>query len=121
ASGDLRPVGEFPLGPDGAGEHAQPSAPVVSLDGRRLWAAVRGTDTVVVLAVDEDGERLEFLTSVPCGGSWPRDLVLHPSGDRLYAANERSGDVTWFDIDAEGVPRRAGALDVPAASSVLFV
>ncbi|WP_151774748.1 lactonase family protein [Streptomyces abyssomicinicus] len=121
AGGELRPVGEFPLGPDGAEDHAQPSAPVISLDGRRLWAAVRGTDTIVVLAVAEDGERLEVLTSVPCGGSWPRDLVLHPSGERLYAANERSGDVTWFDLDEEGVPRRAGALDVPAASSVLFV
>lgn len=121
ASGELRPVAEFPLFPDGSDVHVQPSAPVISLDGRRLWAAVRGTDTVVVLSVDEDGERLEVLTSVPCGGTWPRDLVLDPSGRRLYAANERSGDVTWFDLDEDGVPRRAGAVDVPAASSVLFV
>ncbi|WP_166026718.1 lactonase family protein [Streptomyces chilikensis] len=121
AAGELRPVGECPLFPDGADARAQPSAPVISLDGRRLWAAVRGTDTVVVLSVDGSGERLEVLTSVPCGGNWPRDLVLHPSGGRLYAANERSGDVTWFDLDEEGVPRRAGAVEVPAASSVLFV
>ncbi|MFE5212419.1 lactonase family protein [Streptomyces sp. NPDC056600] len=121
AAGELRAVGEHPLFPDGTDAHVQPSAPVISLDGRRLWAAVRGTDTVVVLAVSQDGERLEVLTSVPCGGSWPRDLVLHPSGGRLYAANERSGDVTWFDLDEDGVPRRAGSLDVPAASSVLFV
>ncbi|MEU3558138.1 lactonase family protein [Streptomyces fragilis] len=121
AGGELRAVGEYPLFPDGTDAHVQPSAPVVSLDGRRLWAAVRGTDTIVVLAVSEDGEGLEVLTSVPCGGSWPRDLVLHPSGGRLYAANERSGDVTWFDLDEDGVPRRAGSLDLPAPSSVLFV
>jgi 6-phosphogluconolactonase (cycloisomerase 2 family) len=121
AAGELRPVGEYPLFPDGTDAPVQPSAPVVSHDGRHLWAAVRGTDTIVVLAVDEAGERLEVVTSVPCGGNWPRDLVLDPSGERLYAANERSGDVTWFDLDDEGVPRRSGALDVPAASSVLFV
>ncbi len=39
----------------------------------------------------------------------------------LYAANERSGDVTWFALDpATGVPRRTGSLAVPAASCVIF-
>ncbi|MFE0273739.1 beta-propeller fold lactonase family protein, partial [Streptomyces sp. NPDC058992] len=61
------------------------------------------------------------VTTVPCGGHWPRDLVLGPTGTRLYAANERSGDVTWFDIDAgTGVPHRTGSLAVPAASCVVF-
>ncbi|ALC18521.1 lactonase family protein [Streptomyces pristinaespiralis] len=120
ASGVLLPVGEFPLFPDGAGVAVQPSAPVVSRDGRHLWAAVRGTDTIEVLSLDETGEVARVVTSVPCGGHWPRDLVLHPSGAHLYAANERSGDVTWFDVDATGVPRRAGSLAVPAASSVAF-
>ncbi|MEK8173621.1 beta-propeller fold lactonase family protein [Streptomyces sp. M19] len=66
------------------------------------------------------GERLELLGTVPCGGHWPRDLALGPSG-RLYAANERSGDVTWFDVDpATGIPSRAGAVEAPAASCVVF-
>ncbi|MEV4681964.1 lactonase family protein [Streptomyces kurssanovii] len=121
ATGVLRPIAECPLFPDGAGVPVQPSAPVVSRDGRHLWAAVRGTDTIVVLSLDEAGEVARVVTSVPCGGRWPRDLALHPSGAHLYAANERSGDVTWFDVDATGVPRRAGSLAVPAASSVVFV
>ncbi|MEU0368852.1 lactonase family protein [Streptomyces sp. NPDC006283] len=119
-TGELRSIGECPLFPDGAGVPVQPSAPVVSRDGRHLWAAVRGTDTIAVLSVDEPGEGVRVVTSVPCGGRWPRDLALHPSGAHLYAANERSGDVTWFDIDATGVPRRTGSLAVPAASSVTF-
>ncbi|MFH8369846.1 lactonase family protein [Streptomyces sp. NPDC018031] len=121
AGGTLRPIGECPLFPDGAGVPVQPSAPVVSRDGRHLWAAVRGTDTIAVLSLDESGDLAEVVTSVPCGGSRPRDLVLHPSGTRLYAANEVSGDVTWFDLDGTGLPRRGGALAVPAASSVVFV
>jgi 6-phosphogluconolactonase (cycloisomerase 2 family) len=120
AAGVLRPIEERPLFPDGVGVPVQPSAPVVSRDGRHLWVAVRGTDTIFVLSLDETGEVMRVVTSVSCGGRWPRDLVLHPSGTYLYAANERSGDVTWFDLDGTGVPRRAGSLAVPAASSIAF-
>ncbi|MFC7472108.1 beta-propeller fold lactonase family protein [Actinomadura keratinilytica] len=65
-----------------------------------------------------DAARL--LTTVPCGGHWPRDLALSPQG-LLYAANERSGDVTWFTVDPDsGTPALAGSVPAPAASSVLF-
>lgn len=121
AAGVLEPVGTTPLFPDGIDEAVSPSAPVVSPDGRHLWAAVRGTDTVVVLSLDAAGEHAEPVASVPCGGRWPRDLALNPPGTRLYAANERSGEVTWLDVDPEtGIPHRAGSLPVPAASSVVF-
>ncbi|MFF0049175.1 lactonase family protein [Streptomyces sp. NPDC005498] len=115
-------MGSTLLFPDGTAGGVSPSAPVVSHDGRHLWAAVRGTDTIAVLALDAIGEQADLVTSVPCGGRWPRDLVLHPSGKRLYAANEGSGDITWLDIDpATGIPHRAGSLPVPAATNVVFV
>lgn len=120
--GVLDPLGEFPVVPDGTQGPAHPSALALSPDGRRLWAAVRGPDTVAVLDLDESAGKAALTASVPSGGHWPRDLVLDPSARRLYAANERSGDVTWFDLDpGTGVPRRAGSLPVPAASCVVFV
>ncbi|MEU3570721.1 lactonase family protein [Kitasatospora sp. NPDC036755] len=121
-TGALEAVAEAPLFPDGVEEPASPSAPVVSPDGRFLWVAVRGTDSIVVLALDPTGDRGSAVASVPCGGHGPRDLVLGPTGTRLYVANKRSGDVTWFDVDAAtGTPRRAGSLAVPSASTVVFV
>ncbi len=120
-TGALEPVGEVPVLPDGTDGPVYPSEVVVSRDGRHLWAANRGHDSIAVLSLDETRERVELITTVPCGGHWPRDLALDPAGRRLYAANERSGDVTWFDIDPEtGVPRRAGSLTAPAASCVIF-
>ncbi|MFD7320432.1 lactonase family protein [Streptomyces sp. NPDC059875] len=120
-AGVLEPVGETSVLPEGATRPSYPSGVVVAPDGRFLWAAVRGDDSIAVLALDADGEKAALVATVPCGGHWPRDLALDPSGRRLYAANERSGDVTWFDIDAEsGIPHRAGALDAPAASCVVF-
>ncbi|MFE1289425.1 lactonase family protein [Streptomyces sp. NPDC058751] len=121
AEGSLRPVGETPVlsaAPDG---DAYPSGIVVSPDGRFVWSAVRGRDTVSVFAVGEAGERLTLVTEVPCGGVWPRALALDPSGRFLYAANERSGDVTWFTVDPDtGVPLRGGSVEAPAASCVVL-
>lgn len=118
AEGTLRPVGETPVLPRSPQGDAYPSAVVVSPDGRFVWTAIRGEDVISVLSVD-DG--LTPVATVPCGGTWPRDLALHPAGRFLYAANERSGDVTWFAVDPEtGVPRRSGSVPAPAASCVVF-
>lgn len=120
-TGDLEPVAAVPVVPDGAAGPAYPSELAVSHDGRRLWAAVRGPDVIAVVELDEGFEKGELVATVPCGGRWPRDLVLDPQGSRLYVANERSGDVSWFDLDpATGLPQHVGSLPVPAASSVLF-
>ncbi|MDI5966196.1 lactonase family protein [Streptomyces sp. SL54] len=104
----------------GGGVANYPSEAVVSADGRFLWVANRGHDSIAVFSLGAD--RVPSLTgAVSCGGHWPRDLALDPVTGRLYAANERSGDVTWFDVDpADGTPRRAGSISVPAASCVVF-
>ncbi|MCB5166672.1 lactonase family protein [Streptomyces bambusae] len=122
-TGAVEVVEEVPVAAEGApaSVRAYPSALVASPDGRHLWAAVRGTDVIAVLALDAGGERVRPAGTADCGGHWPRDLALDPSGRRLYAANERSGDVTWFDVDpATGMPSRAGSTAVPAASCVVF-
>ncbi|MFF3290543.1 lactonase family protein [Streptomyces sp. NPDC003023] len=121
AAGLLEPVAETAVVPEGTTGPAYPSALVVSPDGRHLWAAVRGHDSIAVLSLDGTGERAALVANVPCGGHWPRDLALDPTGRRLYAANERSGDVTWFALDPEtGIPGPVGSFPVPAASCVVF-
>ncbi len=119
AEGLLTPLCETPVLPDSPDGDAYPSGIVVSPDGRFVWTATRGQDVVSVLAVDGGGANLRLVDTVPCGGHWPRALAA--SDGFLYAANERSGDVTWFALDpGTGVPRRAGSVDVPAASCVIF-
>ncbi|MFH7599497.1 lactonase family protein [Streptomyces racemochromogenes] len=122
-SGLLDPVAEVPVVPAGApgAVRAHPSAITVSPDGRFLWAAVRGADTLVTFSLAGGPAEPRPTDTVGCGGRWPRDLALDPAGRRLYAANERSGDVTWFDVDPRtGRPARAGSMPAPAASCVLF-
>ncbi|MFI8499826.1 lactonase family protein [Streptomyces sp. NPDC085524] len=130
-AGALEPVAEVPIavepdsGPVPAAApgdvRAYPSAIVVAPDGRFVWVAVRGTDTLVTFSLAAGPEEPRRTGAVDCGGRWPRDLALDPRHRRLYAANEHSGDVTWFDVDpVTGRPRRAGSLPVPAATCVLF-
>ncbi|MER7232878.1 lactonase family protein [Streptomyces olivaceus] len=117
ADGALRPLTEVPVLPAAPAGDAHPSGIVVSPDGRFVWTATRGEDVLSVFAVEPDGLRLT--ATVPCGGHWPRDIT--ESWGFLYAANERSGDVTWFTLDpTTGIPRPTGSLAVPAASCVTF-
>ncbi|MFE9609650.1 lactonase family protein [Streptomyces sp. NPDC006012] len=115
--GLLRPLTETPLLPGAPAGDAYASGIVVSPDGRFVWTATRGEDVLSVFAVE--GEGLRLTGTVPCGGHWPRALA--ESGGFLYAANERSGNVTWFAIDRDsGLPRYDGSVEVPAASCVVF-
>ncbi|MFJ1901082.1 lactonase family protein [Streptomyces sp. NPDC088115] len=125
AAGVLEPVDETPVLPaeatGGAAGASYASEVVVSHDGRFLWAANRGHDSIAVLGLDATGGKASLVTTVSCGGHWPRDLALDPTGRRLYAANERSGNVAWFAVDPEtGIPVQEGSLAVPAASCVIF-
>ncbi|MFJ3235016.1 lactonase family protein [Streptomyces sp. NPDC086787] len=117
AAGSLKPLTETPVLPGAPVGDAYPSGIVASPDGRFVWTATRGEDVLSVFAVE--GEGLRLTCTVPCGGHWPRALA--ESGGFLYAANERSGEVTWFAVDpATGTPRYDGSVPVPAASCVVF-
>ncbi|WP_433893972.1 lactonase family protein [Streptomyces sp. CA-111067] len=120
--GSLRPLGGTRVLPDGVQGENYPSELVVAPDGRFVWVANRGHNSIAVLSIDETGEQVELVDTVDCGGDWPRHLTLDPSGRRLYASNERSGDVTWFEVDpGTGIPKQSGSLPAPAASCVLFL
>jgi 6-phosphogluconolactonase len=99
-----------------------PSEIVVSADGRFVYLANRGANTVAVLAVGAEGATLDLVASPTCGGDWPRHLALAPGGAWLYVANQRSGDVSWLPVDPEtGVPGPvAGSLPVTGAAHILF-
>ncbi|UUU35974.1 lactonase family protein [Streptomyces sp. CA-210063] len=117
SAGLLEPLGEASVLPDTPEGDAYPSGIAVSCDGRFVWTATRGTDVLSVLAVEGAGLRL--VTTVPCGGEWPRALG-HAAGT-LYVANQHSGDVTWFTVDPDtGTPVRGGSIEVPAASCVVL-
>ncbi|GGN67901.1 hypothetical protein GCM10010112_31740 [Actinoplanes lobatus] len=78
-----------------------PSEITMGRDGRFVYVANRGPDTVSVFSWD--GEQATLVAEVPTGGVWPRHMVL--LGDHLYVTNQRSHSVTVFRIDPDtGIP-----------------
>jgi 6-phosphogluconolactonase (cycloisomerase 2 family) len=71
-----------------------PSEIVADSDGRTIYVANRGLDVVSAFAVDA-GE-LSPLAEWPCGGQWPRHMVL--VGSALYLANQRSETLTLLRL-----------------------
>jgi 6-phosphogluconolactonase len=83
----------------------QPSELTMGADGRFVYVANRGPDTLS--AFSWDGAKAELIAEVPTGGAWPRHMTLLSS--HLYVANERSHSVTIFRVDPDtGIPGLQG-------------
>jgi 6-phosphogluconolactonase len=118
SDGALSIVGSVPLPGAVEGDHA--SALSTSADGRFVWAGLRGSNRISVLASSDDGRSLTPLTSVSAEGDWPRHHVL--DGDVMHVAHERSNTVASFRIGEDGVPSLIAApIVVPSPIFLLAV
>jgi 6-phosphogluconolactonase len=100
--------------PASAGTGPNQPSELVS-DGRYLYVANRGPNTVTVLALD--GALPRYVTEVPAG-DWPRHIAL--DGDLLYVASERSHEVMIMRVDpATGIPATAQTIEVPSPTVIL--
>lgn len=90
---------------EGAKDFA-PSHIQLSGDGNKLYAAVRGPNTLVVLdvtgLVGDTPSPPTFLRQVSCAGNWPRHFAV--GHNRMYVANQRSNNVTVFELEQDGLP-----------------
>lgn len=116
---DWEPIGrlELPVRP-GDMRAAQPA---FSPDGRRLYAATRGSDRLSMFEVDEEGHVRGARRDFPSGGRGPRHFSLSPCGGYLAVANQDSNEVAMFELDpASGAPQQVAALSVPQPSCVVW-
>ena len=115
ADGALAPAGE--VGTTTATRQNYPSEVTMGRDGRFVYVANRGADTVAAFAWD--GERATPVAEVPTGGAWPRHMIR--LGDHLYVTNEKSHSVTTFRIDqTTGVPAPQGEPTAAASPTCLL-
>ncbi|MGA1978346.1 MAG: lactonase family protein [Bacteroidales bacterium] len=73
-------------------------------DNRFIYGSNRGENSIAVFSIGGDG-LLSPAGNVPCGGDWPRNFVIDPSGKYLLCGNQRSGDISVFKINEKtGIP-----------------
>jgi len=87
--------------PEDFTENSQGSAIHVSSDGKFVYAANRGHDSIAVFVVDQDTGKLEFVEHTSTEGAWPRDFMLDPTEKFLIASNQESGNLVLYSRDVE--------------------
>jgi len=69
-----------------------------------LYGSNRGENTIVTYKIETDG-KLKLAGRTSCGGDWPRNFVIDPTGKYLLAANQKSGNIFLYKIDQKsGLP-----------------
>ena len=77
-------------------ENNQGSAIHLSADGRFVYAANRGHNSIAIFSVNQDSGELAFVERTHTEGNWPRDFRIDPTGAFLVASNEESGNLVLF-------------------------
>lgn len=120
---ELKPVQRLSLSST-ADQSAVKSAAemVLSQDGRFLYVANRGENSLQVYQVDQNSGTLSLLQALPSGGDAPWAFDIHASGRWLLVANYRSNQLRLLGVDsASGLLKDMGkSVDTPAPVSVLF-
>lgn len=107
--------------PDGFADHSLAAAVRIDPSGRRVYVSNRGHDSIAVVEYEAGDAPLTPLGHVPSGGAGPRDIAIDPTGSLLLAANQRSGDITAFDLAVPGLPRPLGTIaSVPEPTCIAF-
>ena len=69
-----------------------------------LYGSNRGENTIVTFQLASDG-KLSLAGHTSCGGEWPRNFVIDPSGKYLLVGNQNSGNIAMFGLDEKtGLP-----------------
>jgi len=107
------------LGETYTGENACADIHLAS-NGQYLYGSNRGENTIVVFGVVSDG-KLSFSGRTSCGGSWPRNFVIDPSGKYILVGNQKSGEISLFKIDQKtGIPNYMNDTKFVAPSCLKF-
>lgn len=90
-------------------------------NGRFVYAANRGHDSITVFAIAEDGS-LTAIQNESVRGATPRNFNLDPSGKWLLAAGQDSHTLASFSVDAETgkLTYNASVISTPSPICILF-
>lgn len=97
--GKLTSLQTLPTVPDDAKAGNTTAEILISADGRHLYVANRGHDSIAIYAVDAKTGLLAYRENVASGGGAPRNIRFDPTGNWFFAANEKGGNITQFKVD----------------------
>jgi 6-phosphogluconolactonase len=76
----------------------------LSKNGKFVYGSNRGHNSIVTYKIQPDGKVI-LAGHTSCGGEWPRNFVVDPSGKYLLVGNQNSNDIAVLKINRKtGVP-----------------
>ncbi|WP_206340676.1 lactonase family protein [Flavimarina sp. Hel_I_48] len=92
----------------------------ISKDGRFVYASTRGSDTIAIIEISEDGA-MTVVDHVATRGEHPRNFGLSPSENFLVVANKDSNNLVSFKRNPEtGLLTYVSEISAPNPVCVLF-
>ena len=85
-----------------------------------FFTSHRGDNTIALFQIDQATGLLTAVDRTSTEGKTPRNFAIDPSGGWLFTANQDSGNVVIFRIDAQTGRLKAGK-NVEIASPVCIV
>jgi 6-phosphogluconolactonase len=121
-NGELRPVQTIPTIPTGySGPRVSPSNIRMHPNGKFIYSANRGDDSIAVFSIDEGTGRMTPVETVKTGGRGPREMNFEPSGKFFFVCNLQSNQVQTFAVDGNSGKLTLGPkADVAQAACIDF-
>ena len=91
----------------------------LSRNGKKIYGSNRGHNSIVTLRVGADGT-LSEPSHRDCGGNWPRNFAVSPSGKLFLVANQRSNEISVI-YDWDKNDEAVSTLTLNASSCVRFL
>lgn len=73
----------------------------LSPDGRFLYGSNRGSDSIVVYAVDAKSAKFSLVEHVSTQGGHPRHFTITPEGDYMIVANRDGNNLVVFSLNKD--------------------
>jgi 6-phosphogluconolactonase len=106
--------------PEGYGEKSFCADIHFSASEKKIYGSNRGHNSIVTFRVGAGGELL-LKGHQECGGDWPRNFAVSPSGRHFLVANQRSNEVTVVPAGNNQPGNRLSGLPFNAPACVRFV
>jgi len=105
--------------PEGYAERSYCADIHLSRNGKKIYGSNRGHNSIVTFRVGADGN-LSEPSHQGCGGNWPRNFAVSPSGKLFLVANQRSNAISVIP-DGGDSEEAVSNLPLNAPSCVRFL
>lgn len=100
-TGQLNTIETVPTLPSEFVEENTCAEITVSSDGKYVYGANRGHDSIVVYSFDESTAKLTLVEHVHTEGAHPRHFSLTPEGDFMIVANRDTDNIATFSVNQQ--------------------